>query len=177
MNKKLLFVIPFISFLLFSCNESQSSVEEEESTGCSCVCTCEQSSDSSGEESNSELESTSSEQSTSFTVKFHVNTTKLDNWNPAASGYFIHAWGSQGGFDTWGDAMMNKDSKHNYSYSYNIDNGKTITGVIFAFKQGDANKQTVDINCNISSAGEYTIKYDDASWTDGKMNAALEPTS
>lgn len=173
MSKKLLFLIPLFSVLLFSCNENTDSKEEESTSACSCTCTCEQSSESSEETSES---SASSEESTSFIVKFSVNTEKLDNWNPPAGGYFIHAWGSQGGFDTWGEATMNIDSAHNYSYSYTIDNGKAITGVILAFYQSDALKQTIDINCNISSAGEYIIQYDDASWTsDYKMNASLVP--
>ena len=176
MNKKLLFVIPFISIILFSCNEDKSKEEssEESQNTCSCTCTCDQSSNSEEESGSSEGESSSSEQSPTFTVKFHVDTTKLDNWNPPASGYFVHAWGAKGGFDTWGDAVMTPDSAHQYYYSYNINNGETIAGVILAFKQGNNNKQTVDINCNISAQGEYQIKYNDADWPDGKMSATLE---
>lgn len=179
MSKKLLFLIPLFSVLLFSCNEENVSKEEDSSGGCSCTCTCEQSSESAEESTSSESSTTSfsssssTEQATNFVVKFSVDTTKLDSWSPSASGYFLHAWGSQGGFDTWGDAVMNKDSEHNYSYTYTIDIGKTITGVILAFKQGNDDKQTIDIPCNISSAGEYVIQYDDASWTDGKMSASI----
>lgn len=174
MNKNVLLLIPAFSVLLFGCNQSKEE-NKEDNIGCSCVCSCNSSEEdsSSTEESTSE-ESSSSSTATSFKVKFSVDTTKLDSWNPPASGYFIHAWGSQGGFDEWGKAIMTKESNHYYSYEYNIDIGKTITGVILAFKQGDANKQTVDINCNISSAGNYVIHYDDTSWTNQKMNASLE---
>ena len=172
MNNKLLFLVPVFSVLLFACNQKQSS--NDSSRDCSCTCTCDQSSESTSESTEESDEGSTSEQSTSFVVKFHVDTTKLDSWNPPASGYFLHAWGTNGGFDTWGKAIMNMDSAHKYSYSYNINNGEAITGVIFALKQGSSDKQTVDINCNISSAGEYQIKYNDADWPDGKMSASLE---
>ena len=156
MSKKLFVLLPIISLLFVGCANSS---KKEESQA--------PSTDSSSIESQSEdsSESSSSEDIPQpFDVKFYVNTETFTTWDPVPTGYFIHVWNTSGGIDVWGHALMTEESPNLYTYTYTLEPGGSITGVVFAFNQGGQTKQTIDMPCNIVEAGSYLIQYDGGNW-------------
>lgn len=174
MTKKLFILFPMLSLLFVGCANTTNISKEEskldsESTDC-----C------SSSESNTESSISSEQGPQPFDVRFYVNTQTFQSWSPSVSGYFIHAWNASGGLDKWGDALMSEGSSNLYSYTYHLEAGSSITGVVFAFKQGSDTKQTVDMACNITEAGNYLIQYDGSDWQEvetnvWKMNASIIP--
>ena len=110
-----------------------------------------------------------------YYVTFYVDTTKLDNWSPSASGYFIHAYGTEDYTGTWGSATMSlvAGEEHLYSYELQMVDGKIISHVQLGFYQNTTPKKSISISCSISTSGAYDITYDDSSWPNDEMSASL----
>lgn len=172
MTKKLFVLLPLMALLFTGCSSSSAPSKQKDSDSSSQGCNpCS--------ESESESPSSSDAVPSGFDVKFYVNTQTFASWDPVPNGYFIHAWNASGGLDTWGEALMTAESENLYSYVYHFEEGGSITGVVFAFKQGNDTKQTVDMACNITEAGNYQIQYDGSDWRQEgevwKMNASIIP--
>ena len=109
-----------------------------------------------------------------YCVTFYADTTDLDAWDPAADGYFVHAFNGETPYNTFGVSNMSlvENEDHLRSYVLLMADGNTINGVIFGCYQSGDRKQTQDISCSISDTGAYDINRN-GSWTDGKMNATI----
>ena len=167
MKNKLVLFLSFVTLFVTGCaNSSHPSISNSEDL----------SSNVSEEESNDSI----SEEPKDFCVKFYVNTEIFTTWNPRPSGYFIHAWGETAIFDTWGNKTMNLVQGNLYCATYQIPRGQVLTGVVFAFKQGDEIKQTIDMECHIEEEGNYAIQYNGSQWIEvqkdvWKMSASIVP--
>ncbi len=174
MKNKLVLFLSFVTLLVTGCaNNSKSNISNSE--------------DASNSGSSKDSSISLSEEGGSFNVKFYVNTQTFTSWDPRPSGYFVHAWGEQIRdtvepvvFDTWGNKIMELVEENLYCVTYEIPTDTAITGVVFAFKQGDATKQTIDMDCRIQQNGSYAIQYDGSQWIEvqkdvWKMSASIVP--
>lgn len=114
---------------------------------------------------------------TAYHVTFYFDSTTVDgkNWDPAPTGWFIHAYNGGETFSgAWGAGTMSPVSgeDHLYSYVLEIAVSKSIANVILGFNQGGDGKQTVSMSITISDTGVYDIN-SNATWTGSEMNATI----
>ena len=114
-------------------------------------------------------------QAESYTFK--VDCGFMMNWNPVPGQFAIHTWGSNGEYASWGseDELMTGDE--NNVYSITIEYVGVLEGAIFYYKQGNDEKQTVNINYDYEGGKTYVITLGEGDWVQNEYGVWCQPAS
>ena len=94
---------------------------------------------------------------TTYAVTFEFDTSVFDGWDPAVSGVSLYVFGDGDYIPVeWASCSGNLATG---IVTFNITNGKNITGAVLYFTQSGGTKQSTDIVVAISAAGTYTVNF------------------
>ena len=103
-----------------------------------------------------------------YDVTFVIADDAFAGWDVLPTDLSIYVWGEGNEPVAWADARGNFEEG---TITFTLETGKVISTVVIYFYQGSDFKQSIDLNCNITTDGNYEIYvFDKGSWVDGGNN-------
>ena len=110
-----------------------------------------------------------------FVANFEADVSSVLAWNPVPDNFSLYVELDDGTkvLGTWDEVKGNMTVEGNKaSVSVNVPAGKYIKLVIIYFVQGGTTKQSNNIDCSITAAGDYVVTLGMSSWSGDVFNGA-----